>query len=279
MAKPRSTTELFHRYANGYRDSVTVGNVSIGAPRLYSYQLAICTELKGTYVLHGLPVSSTTNRHISVLGQTLRHQRVIHVPDIGSVRSSQAFLTGLIERSLAEASVARTRKEAILARLADKLLDFNTFAELSDSDMRFNVEEVIGRDLKEIAVTQKAEAKRQNELKKAQLAQSKASMEENLELWRKGAPSFWKLRDLPPALRLRKELVETSHGASITVDEARNLWPVVQRALRTHNDYTVGMAIGHYRLTKITAQGDLVIGCHSIAHSEVERIAKELELT
>jgi hypothetical protein len=73
-------------------------------------------------------------------------------------------------------------------------------------------------------------------------------------------------------------MVETSFGAEIPVADAERLWPVIQRVMSGDKDYDVGMELGGYRLTKIRRDGSIVVGCHDIAYSEIERIAQQLGL-
>lgn len=291
MSKPKNISELFHRYANGYRDNCRVGNVSIQGGRIYSYNLEICDEIKGTYILHYSDSTATTNGHIAELRSALSHQKVTHVPNVENVGRSHAQLYDMISAMLKEASTARTRKESILAELAGKLDDFNQFAALKGSEFHFDIAEVISRNMNEIAAAKKEEQKKLLAQKKDRLEWERAGREQQLEKWRAGSSTYGRsLRDLPCALRLRPGdgasqlsdnlcLVETSHGASITVEEAKTLWKVIQRAMKKHDDPAKrGIKVGNYTLTKIKENGDVVIGCHDISYSEMEGIAKQLEL-
>lgn len=117
---------------------------------------------------------------------------------------------------------------------------------------------------------------------------------EKVEMWRihKGGVSASHIYRAPVALRISTdvtrdsafpshgvvEVIETSRGAEIPVEAAKRLWPVIQRAMAGERDYEVGMDLGGYRLTKIRRDGSIVVGCHDISHSEIQRIAQQLGL-
>lgn len=82
------------------------------------------------------------------------------------------------------------------------------------------------------------------------------------------------------ALRINGGFVQTSKGISISFDECARLWKLIKRWHRNDTEFrrdichatTNGWAISSY-------QNDILIaGCHAIAYSEMERIAKQLKL-
>jgi hypothetical protein len=73
--------------------------------------------------------------------------------------------------------------------------------------------------------------------------------------------------------------VETSKGADVPADHVRRIAPVVLRAIRTGMAYIPesDTRLGHYRLDRITAKGDVYVGCHHFEASEILRFATVLE--
>jgi hypothetical protein len=114
--------------------------------------------------------------------------------------------------------------------------------------------------------------------KAAQAAEREEQKQRRLERERKEAEQLekWMLGTLPygrfSAMRLRvhEDEVQTTHGASVPLIEARKLY----RALKAGVD-VAGQRVGYYTITRVTA-GELVVGCHMIPLSEVERIAPEV---
>ena len=113
--------------------------------------------------------------------------------------------------------------------------------------------------------------------------------------WRIG-DNVYPGRDGPVMLRVNGEEIETSQGARIPLAAAPMVWNLVQRSLGKgykpkacrHPDCDCGIQgcapdqrgvkIGDYPLTRIDPDGTLVAGCHSIPHSELRSMARQLNL-
>ena len=97
--------------------------------------------------------------------------------------------------------------------------------------------------------------------------------------WRNREPGGRVPRDVGPLLRLSADgrAIETSWGATVPRAVARVLLPLVARA-RAGDAASVtrehaGLRVGHFTLNSVGDDGALVIGCHSIAYSEIEHMA------
>lgn len=86
-------------------------------------------------------------------------------------------------------------------------------------------------------------------------------------------------RDLPPLLRITGDAIQTSWGASVPVTVAPALWQMVVLARANSVGCTdCGRAkVGDYTLDAINSDGSITVGCHKIAYSELEIIARELK--
>lgn len=87
------------------------------------------------------------------------------------------------------------------------------------------------------------------------------------------AGQYVTIRDIPyPVLRIVSEdganVVETSHGARVSVDDARKVLGMVPRLLERIGETDDSAEVGHYRRVGATREA-LRIGCHSIPWSEV----------
>jgi hypothetical protein len=82
------------------------------------------------------------------------------------------------------------------------------------------------------------------------------------------------------ALRLKNDQIQTSRGANIPAVDAVKLWPLLVRAKNGGKTLNAGLHtinLGAYRFHSF--DGDtLVVGCHSIAWPELEKIAIQLNL-
>jgi hypothetical protein len=82
-------------------------------------------------------------------------------------------------------------------------------------------------------------------------------------------------------LRVAGDTIQTSRGARVPLSVAPMLWRMVTRAraIGMPCEFNPPQSVGHYALEKIGADGSLTIGCHFIAYAELEKLARELELT
>lgn len=111
--------------------------------------------------------------------------------------------------------------------------------------------------------------------------------EQALAEWREGKiGSFDDHYAAMPRLRIRNDIVETSRGASIPVEHAKRVWPILLRAKRNGTHITAeqggGLHFGVYQsFHEFNAEGsgNLVVGCHTIPWAEIEYIAQQLGLT
>lgn len=91
----------------------------------------------------------------------------------------------------------------------------------------------------------------------------------DLELWKQGLPCETRYFH-ETALRVRGNLVESSKGANISITTAKK-W--IDAAL--NNKIPAGTQLDSYTV-KAWAYPNLIIGCHTIPLSEVERIANDI---
>lgn len=99
---------------------------------------------------------------------------------------------------------------------------------------------------------------------------------EKAALWRTG--EYVNLpHGLPPMLRLNGDNVVTSWGASVPVTVCPILWAMVQDAIASKTESDHSIEVGNYILEKVFADGSIKVGCHTIAYSEIELIARELK--
>jgi hypothetical protein len=86
----------------------------------------------------------------------------------------------------------------------------------------------------------------------------------------------------PCMLRVQGDEIETSLGARIPLAAAPMVWNLVQRAIGQGGfepSHALGrLKIGDYPLDRIDADGTLHAGCHAIPYSELEVMARQLEL-
>lgn len=139
-------------------------------------------------------------------------------------------------------------------------------------------------------------------------AQAAASVADGIEAWRAGGampnstikmPDHWTRADrravtgqrygyyympvsIPCMLRVSGEEIETSRGARIPLDHAPRIWRLVSACVSTGREYVRNghtEHAGNYAIDKVSADGTLRAGCHTIPYAELERMAAQLGYT
>lgn len=79
-------------------------------------------------------------------------------------------------------------------------------------------------------------------------------------------------------LRLNGETIETSKGIKLNdMKQAQTLFGIAERCKRLGKPFTEHIRVMQYTLNKVTENGTIKIGCHTIPYKETENIAKELK--
>jgi hypothetical protein len=98
--------------------------------------------------------------------------------------------------------------------------------------------------------------------------------EEMLARWRAGERVDIRFTT---ALRIRGNYISTSLGASVPIEDAEEIWPLLKRARKLRRNVLLkDHLLGGYRASHLSAEGELVVGCHTIPWSEIEGVARTL---
>lgn len=298
----RNTDEVMHFWANAVQEEGRAGNVFFEGEYVYSYGRHFCIGRRlsnGTVVFTTRDYSISTGTHKRAAWSAARYMHVVYCQDPerdarSNLKHARNEVAGLLVKAQAPRiwETTRTALQAQALRVAEGA---NAYLAALPEDER-NAEPIDTSDLAGVAaeLVRIEEAERrirrgQRQVfpraprRKEQAAARRSSLLESLQQWREQQAIFigrTGLYELPPALRLSEDrsTVQTSHGADIPVADAIALWPVIQRVMRGTKDYEPGMPIGHYALTQIRTNGSIRVGCHDIAYSEIEGIAKALGL-
>lgn len=115
-------------------------------------------------------------------------------------------------------------------------------------------------------------------VQRARDARRAARNAELRDAWLAGASNGYHTPGYHPALRVRGECLETSAGASVPLPDAVRLFKLAQgvRARGAAWFPAEPVRCGFYSLVGISAEGDLSIGCHRLAWSDMERVAQDV---
>jgi hypothetical protein len=98
--------------------------------------------------------------------------------------------------------------------------------------------------------------------------------EEKAQAWREGlqGSGFYSLRILPPMLRINGEKVETSHGAEVSIDEARKAFDFIGKKIEAGESWARNgetCPVGPFSLVSIDPEL-VIVGCHRFSVEEVK---------
>lgn len=291
----RTSTEVSHLWANKTQAEGRCRNMFFRDSTYYSYgtHYVIGKHLPdGSVAINLEKSSSTTNGHVQEAVYAVRPRKVLRVLNPGGNPHYESTKLH-IQRLMEKAALARGNRPRLLAEAQTVADDYNAFvASLGlAGDPNFPAISAATDDaeLARMRKRQREHAAEAREKQKQREAENARRRAERIPEWRAGK-YVSNMFDLPTMLRLMPaivahregmrgvQVVETSRGAHIPVEDAIRLWPMIQRVTRGDRDYEVGMQLGVYRLTKINRDDSIVVGCHKIPYSEIESIAVQLGL-
>jgi hypothetical protein len=183
-----------------------------------------------------------------------------------------------VQRLLDEAARARPNgnRPALLAQAQKVAADFNKFAELLGEKYRVEVPTLTDEEVARVRAARREELAREKQQKAEREARIKQEHAALLERWLAGVGNYLPF-GVEMLLRIKDGNVETSHHAKVPVEDAKKLWPLIQRARRS-GGFEMDLQVGHYPLKRVSSKGDVVIGCHHIPYAQLERMAVQLGL-
>ncbi len=277
----RNHDEVCHVWAQQTQAEGKAGNIFFDGPRIYSYgrhfEAARFVDIE-TVLVNADNYSVSTARHLSLIRQAVRHKQVFTVPTMDDHRVNVVYLIDQAQAHFDKAKRARKRAEweigygretvestrAYITKFRVQVPDSHVEvwqALHTDTYLTIEVQATLLAKARAAQAAEREEQKRRREVE----AQRQA---EQLAKWVAGDAAWGRFSEM--RLRVKDEHVETTHGARVPVIEARKLY----RALKAGVDVT-GQQVGYYRVTCVT-ESELVVGCHRIPLSEVERIASEV---
>lgn len=193
-----------------------------------------------TVLMTTMSYSSSTSRHVSDTRQAIpSHCKIIEVPNINNAMTGENFkyFDNRLPELIKQYQKARTSKPRITESMMDMVEHANAYAELVKSKRRYNVPtpESMGAIIKNFDKAAKArETKRLNKIEANRLAATQLS-KTRLTAWRKGSKSFgsgW-FWNLPVALRIMGDKVQTSHGAEFPLKFGEKAYKAIKRCVDT----------------------------------------------
>lgn len=305
--------QVAHYFANEVQAAGKGSNLFFEDNRLYSYGKHFCIARRlpsGVIVFTQDKRGNSTAKHLAYARQALRGKTLVYCADpaasvfINRTAAETDIMQKLDEAGTQRRILQRTR-DALRAAALNVAETFNEYLAALPDDERGNFApfDVTGeamqalRDAREATKAAAEEAAKQGKLAAA------LRQRETLAAWLAGGPNNGGMHALPVALRLHtytpsaarnlqgvaidpqasdKDVIQTSHGAEIPVAHGVALWPIVQSVVRGERTpeeaQRLVQRLGVYTLNTIRANGDIRVGCHEIAYSELARMAVLLKL-
>lgn len=233
--------------------------------------------------------SNTTSKHQTYGRRAIGSRMMFAVPSIGDWSTDPNHETNLLYfKQQCEEFVLQAKRATSSdgknwkARQAEFYCQqFNRYAEIFGLTNRMGVpdQEEVWQKARELA---QEEQERNRERRAKQEEERKAARDryynDLLPRWLNGEDLYMGhgfTYDDPVRLRVKGDVIETTRGAQVPLEHARRLVGLIRAGREyVHNDHSVH--VGHFKVDKVDAQGNLWVGCHYIERAEMERIAAQL---
>ena len=276
--------EVCHVWAQQTQSQGRAGNIFFEGKSIYSYgrhfEMARFVDTETVFITsRGYSVS--TAKHLSLVRRAVRHKTVFTVPDFTYHPNNVRYLIEKARDHFDKAKRARkyadweirSGRESVETTRA-----YITKFQVQVPDSHVELWQVLHTDTYlnsevQVALLAKARAaqaaEREEQKRRREVEAQKQA--EQLAKWVAGEVAWGRFAEM--RLRVKDDQVQTTHGASVPIIEARKLYRALKAGVNIE-----GQQVGYYRVTRATAS-ELVIGCHTIPMSEVERIAPEVMKT
>jgi hypothetical protein len=287
-----SHNEAAHIWASQSQNSGRAGNIEFDDGVIYSYGrhfpvARFAPEFGDIVLFTDRGYSSSTGKHKSIIrGAILGGFNVVYCDDptrsplhnldkwranVERLRRDFAAKTHKISRGNLAVEIFKTCESAIVYCMALKIEAPQWTNESNDemSARDYVYELAKARDIKREAAR----------VERERLAGIDAA--ERIALWQNGenVPQNG-FQYCATLLRLKNDQIQTSRGANIPVADALALWPLLVRVKQSGKTLEAGLRqinLGAYRFNSFDG-ATLIVGCHSIAWDQIEKMAEQLNL-
>jgi hypothetical protein len=280
MKKVLSSDMVAHTWANQSQDEArtTTGNLYFNGDSIFSYgrHFCIARHVKGAILFTTRSYSNTTAKHISIVRQACRDQKIIYCPDPrDSTWGNFDNFTIKIKNALYGLDKAKKPEKYIgpansIFERAKIYADFmGVKIPLEMVELIASVNNGVYKDY----LKKEAERiqKEREEAETRQLIQFKIDLVE----WRKGKThrlynsTFDYLRINP------KNRIETSQNIEIPMEIAKRTYNFIIGSLKTGGCIGCDHRILDYGIKEVT-KDHVKVGCHTIQMAEIKKMAKKL---
>ena len=256
---------------------------------IYSYggHFPIAKHINDKVLMTTRDYSNTTCRHKRIVSNAVRHLPIIYCnnPLAATTIEHQNNLSVIREDCLTQlekASRARTYAQWHLTRAEDCVAQHAAYLTLFSLDLDGVL--IISKECKKeahgrIAAQTEINTRREAEIKKYE-TQRQEQLKKDLEEWKTDISIWRTFYNLPVALRLNGEAVQTSHGSKVPLDHARRVYLVAKdiQAGKTPPYVANGHTLhcGAFKIHSIDVTGTLIAGCNTIEFATMKELGDKL---
>ena len=272
---------------NQQEGRTATGNFYFNGPTLYSYGSHFIVgkfeEFKGKrcILMSTRSYSVTTASQQAIARQAIRNNPLpvfyVPCPEEFGVKNKTIWDRD-IAALLKKAATARTKRESIMQEVTDLAAMANSYADFFELPWTVKVPALseefctnIRKDNKERALQERI----RKETRERAEAHIKATC---ISEWLLGSKDSipYGYRPENALLRVRGDEIQTSHGATVSISQALRILPIIRNCRDTSTGFVANGRtehIGQFAVREIMSNGDMLVGCHSIKWSEIEKIA------
>ena len=296
-----NNSQVSHNFAHNSQTGLNGSNLfyehnTDGSRTIYSYgyHFAIAhipTPESNTVYFTMDNYSNTTSKHISHVRRAISHLNVVFCPfDITEYFRFGKPTKKAIQRSLEwfERSISETASKHINARKYSYLNSIYSYIKMLETFSEafkckhlltgkarkaiydgYNIEQIEALYFSPYQIEAHKQRKR-NEIERQRKKEAKA-----IKDFKAFECNY--LNTKSTYLRLNGETIETSKGIKLNdMKQAKTLFNIAERCKRSNKPFNEHIRVMHYTLDKVTENGTIKIGCHTIPYTETETIAKKL---
>lgn len=300
-----NNSEVAHRWAQQDSSSRTVssGNLNYNGTEIYSYGHYCIARFvdPDTVFIQSRWYSNTTARHISEVLSAVSHKDTFTVPVVTS-ESISTTGNGLTKEENLEnlryliAQAEEYVDKHIRARSSDYTTEIKTSISVAREYVKYVDKRLITKAMwKVLSDVNLHELFQIGDKRLIKMLEKKKKVEEakerNLKRWRKDDYSGDNLPDGQGVfLRVVQRtvngelttVVETSKHVKIPAEQVRHVWVAVSWCEQKKEQWSANgqqIRAGIYYISRITTDGDLIAGCHTIRFEECKAAAIQLGFT
>lgn len=287
-------SEVCHVWAQQTQDEGRASNIYFHGRIIYSYgahyKMACFHASRDNdtpfVLINSSGYSSSTAKHTYHVRRAVEHLLTIDCPNVDPQtaqdhKNNIGYFAECINHAQVKAMRARSNMEFWQEQAYKLAVDHNNYIKHFGLDEKLIDTDALFSDEQKAIIRERIEKQRlyaQEERKRAEARQAERMkiLAVELDRWEKGGSSHYNLYEAPVRLRVMRDtensvlLVETSHGARVTAQEALNLIEAINMGKNVLN-----WDIGHFTVNELTEEM-LVVGCHKIPMAEVRKIERLL---